>query len=166
MLILVAGLPGSGKSYFAERLAARLRATYLSSDRVRAAMKARRKYAYDERMAVYSAMAATAAREIETGKDVLVDATFFDHAVREPFLKIAQVHAVPMYIIEITADEALIRERMATAREFSEADFGVYEMLRDNFEKIATPHITLVSTNDNIDDMLQRAIRYLGNDGR
>ena len=35
MLIAVMGLPGSGKSYFAHKLAGKLKAIYIGSDQVR-----------------------------------------------------------------------------------------------------------------------------------
>lgn len=53
VIVAVCGLPGSGKSYFAARLAERLDAVYLSSDRVRREMFTRRTYSDDEKMDVY-----------------------------------------------------------------------------------------------------------------
>lgn len=46
MIILVAGLPGPGKSYFAEKLAGILSAVYLNTDRIRLALHAAGKYFY------------------------------------------------------------------------------------------------------------------------
>ena len=49
MIVIVMGLPGSGKSYFASRLAAAIHATYISSDKVRKILIARRTYLEKEK---------------------------------------------------------------------------------------------------------------------
>jgi predicted kinase len=44
MTVIVFGLPGSGKSYFATRLAELLNASYISSDQLRMQLYAKRTY--------------------------------------------------------------------------------------------------------------------------
>jgi predicted kinase len=162
MLILVAGLPGSGKSFFAEKLAGRIGADYLNSDQIRLDLHATGKYTTDDKLAVYKMMVAEASAAIETGKDVVADATFFHHALRELFVRLAEAKKVPVFVIEVIAEEALIRKRLTQPRKRSEADFNVYEGVRDAFEEITMPHLTLTSTDDNIERMITEAINYLG----
>lgn len=161
MVILVAGLPGSGKSYFAERLARQMDALYLNSDRVRLEVHANGLYSDDDKLLIYRRMATEASRAIELGQHVIVDATFFHHTLREPFVRLAQACSVPLRIIEVTADESLIRQRLSRPRTWSEADYGVYERLRDLSEEIVMPHLILVSTDTNIESMLHDAIQYI-----
>jgi len=162
MIVMVAGLPGSGKSYFAEKFAGRLGAEYINSDRVRHEMDALGKYSFDDKLVVYREMMQRALRAIQSGKPVVVDATFYRHTMREMFLQLAAAHNSPIQVIEVTADEALVKARLNAARKYSEADFDVYKKIRDEFEAITTPHLTLRSTNDNIADMLSKAIAYIG----
>jgi predicted kinase len=56
MIIIVMGLPGSGKSYFAQRLAITINADYISSDRVRKTMMSSRTYSTKEKLLVYDEM--------------------------------------------------------------------------------------------------------------
>jgi len=162
MIILVCGLPGSGKSYLAERLAKKCGAVYLSSDIVRQEMNARGHYSREDKLNVYKELQKQAAALCRQEKDVVVDATFFHHTLREMFLSLAKEIRVRIYVIEVTASEDLIRKRLKEPRPFSEADFKVYESVRDVFEEITMPHLVLESTNDNIDFMLDSAIEYLG----
>jgi len=164
MIILVSGLPGSGKSYFAEKLAARLGAEYLNSDEVRLTMKASGKYSFRDKLMVYREMANQTIRRLNEKKTVVVDATFYRQPTRDLFFKVALEKSIPIRLIEVIADEALIRERLKKPRKFSEADFSVYEKVRDEFEKINIPHLTLQSTNDNITLLLNKAIQYISDE--
>ncbi len=86
-VVLMCGLPGSGKSYVAERIAERIGAQVLRSDSYRVAMfggpifstnisdsehKRRSKVAYD---ALYT----DAARRVRSGEKVVIDATHLNH---------------------------------------------------------------------------------------
>ncbi|HEU5148113.1 MAG TPA: AAA family ATPase [Chryseosolibacter sp.] len=161
MIILVAGLPGSGKSYFAERLAERLNADYVNSDRVRVELHASGKYSVKDKLVVYKEMLLKTMKAIEDGRDVVVDATFYHHTMREMFLRLADGYKQGVRLIEVVAEEAIIRERLNRPRKYSEADFGVYEQVRDDFEGITMPHLMLESTDDNLEDMLKSAIMYI-----
>lgn len=165
MIVIVAGLPGSGKSYFAEHLAERLEATYINSDRTRLTLRAAGKYSYEEKLNVYKAMLTQTAQVLEENKNVLVDATFFHHTMREMFIRLAQGYNVPIRFIEVVADEEVIRERLKKPRRYSAADYIVYERVRNEFEPIVMPHLTLESTNYNLESMLQNAIDYISHAG-
>jgi predicted kinase len=165
MIILVSGLPGSGKSYFAEKLAARIGAAYLNSDQVRIAMQASGKYTLEDKLSVYRQMAMETQKLINEKKKVVVDATFYRQDIRDLFFKLTENKRIPIRIINVTANEALIRERLKKPRKYSEADFAVYEKIRDEFEAITAPHLTLQSTDSNITSLLNKAIQYIG-DGR
>jgi predicted kinase len=161
MLTIVAGVPGSGKSFFAERLAARIQADYINSDQVRIFLEAQGKYLPEDKMAVYREMLQQATQAIQARKDVVVDATFYHHTFREMFVQRARDLDQKIHVIEVVADEELIRERLKTPRKFSEADFQVYEKIRDEFEEITMPHLTLESKASNIEDMLSQAEKYV-----
>jgi len=158
--IAVSGLPGSGKSFFASRLAERLGAEYLSSDRIRRETVAVRTYGTAEKAAVYDLLAGRAAEALAKGRAVVVDATFHAGNARSR-LRQALPPGTTVVFIEVTAREALIRQRVAGPRAFSEADFSVYLMIREAWEPLPEDHLTLESTDDNIDAMLASAIAHL-----
>ena len=163
MMIMIAGLPGSGKSYFAAKLAARFEAVYISSDQIRQAEQALGQYAYQDKLKIYREMVQLAATALKEKKVVIVDATFYQQAVRDLFFNLAKTLVVPAFFIEVFADEALIKERLMKPRQYSEADFKVYEKIKNDFEHITEPHLRLQSTNENIENMLNIAIQYINN---
>ena len=53
MIVIVFGLPGSGKSYFASRFAKVINAGYINSDMIRKEIFEKREYSDQEKKAVY-----------------------------------------------------------------------------------------------------------------
>ena len=160
MVVIVFGLPGSGKSYFASRLARIVRADYINSDRVRKEMLKRRTYSNQEKETVYHKMLATLKEDQDRGRNAVLDATFHKKETRELFVKEMEERG-GIYFIEVTADENVTRERLKNKRPDSEADFEVYKIISRENEPMRQPHLVLQSTNDNIDEMLQKARDYL-----
>lgn len=161
MIIVVAGLPGSGKSYFASRLAVRLGAEYWNSDQVRKRLAAMGKYSLDDKLRIYEYMAQMAAAAVRAGKPAVVDATFYHHSMRDLFNGTARDCHCRIHFILVTASEAVTRERLSRPRPDSEADFGVYQSMKDLFEKFEGPHLLLHSKNDNVEEMIEVALKYL-----
>ncbi|HEU5292160.1 MAG TPA: ATP-binding protein [Cyclobacteriaceae bacterium] len=164
MIIMVSGLPGSGKSYFSEYLAKKLQCNYINSGQVKLALQTSGKYALKDKLVVYKEMLQQTIKAIEENKDVVVDATFYNHIMREMFIRIAFTRGVPIRVIEVIADEDIIKQRLQKPGKHSEADYSLYEKIRDDFEEITMPHLTVKSTNDNLDTMLKIAITYINSE--
>lgn len=128
MLIIVFGLPGSGKTYFASRLAALIQAQYISSDRVRRQLYNQRTYTDSEKGTVYNAMHLQLQAALQQQKNVVLDGTFYKSKFRYEFVKAAS-HITPVFFVEVIADESLIKKRLEKKREDSEADFEVYNKI-------------------------------------
>lgn len=160
MIVIVYGLPGSGKSYLASRLADSIHSAYVNSDRVRKELFAKRDYTDQEKKAVYKEMLKEMNRAIDQNYDLILDATFHQKQTRELFIKAAEGKET-IFFIEVVADEAVIKERLKKERPFSEADYEVYRIISQKNEPLSEPHLILQSTNDNIDEMLQKAVAYL-----
>jgi len=161
LLILVLGLPGSGKSYFSKHLAHELNAYYFSSDRTREEMKLMGHYDEESKQEVYDRLEERAREVLKKGKNVLIDATFHKKKRREQFTNLARQCGARLKMICITADESLIRERLKKERKESEADFAVYQTLKKEFEPIESSHLSLHSRKNNLAEMLRRAKDYL-----
>lgn len=160
MVVIVFGLPGSGKSFFASRLAKKMHARYVNSDRVRKELFEKREYTEKEKKAVYSEMLKAMNRAVEEKNDLVLDATFHKKETRDLFINEVKGKAA-VYFIEVQADESVIKERLKKERPFSEADYEVYKIIRQKNESLSKPHLILQSTNDNINDMLDKAATYL-----
>lgn len=159
-VIIVMGLPGCGKSYFAEQLATVLGAVYINSDRTRKTMISSRAYSQVEKLSVYNEMLNQMQLAVKENKSVVLDGTFYKHSIRKMFIKKAK-RAGGVIFIEVRAAEPLIHERLQHKRMYSEADFKVYQVIKSQWESLAEKHLILQSTNDNITDMLHTAIDYL-----
>lgn len=162
MMIIVSGLPGSGKSYFASRLAREINADYLNSDITRREMDAKGQYAFDDKLNVYEEMARRAGEALREGRTVVVDATFYRTEMRDIFLTLARLLYQKVACFEIEADEDIIRERLSRPRVDSQADFSVYKLLQPQYEEMDHEHLVLKSGTDNIDSMLRQAKQYIG----
>ena len=160
------GLPGSGKSYFATRLANEISATHLQSDKIREQMGFKGNYSDDNKMAVYMELCDQARMLLEMEKSVVVDATFHLDLYRKLFYQMADKLHVQVITVLIEADEKTVKERLKKHRRFSEADYGTYRSIKQDFDPVLHPFIPLHSTDHNVESMLHKAINYLiiGND--
>ncbi|MGZ8557438.1 MAG: AAA family ATPase [Chitinophagaceae bacterium] len=87
MIVIVFGLPGSGKSYFASRLAKMINAGYVNSDRLRKEMFKNRTYSSQEKAAVYNVMLEKMKEAMNQNMNIVLDATFHKNETRKPFLQ-------------------------------------------------------------------------------
>ena len=160
-LILVTGLPGSGKTFFAKELAAKLGILHINSDIIRKNTGASGHYSMRDKLSVYNVMAHVAEKEISANKSVIVDATFHHHSMRDAFVRLAQEYLCNLRVILVEAAEQLIAERLKKKRVDSEADLVVYYKIKSQYEPLSVPHLTLESTDDNIEEMVFAAVEYL-----
>jgi hypothetical protein len=160
--ILVAGLPGSGKTYFARRLAGKLGAAYLSSDILRKTLTPHRSYSEAEKQKVYAELESRLSHALRAAQTVVVDATFIQEDLRKRFAETARVANAKSIIIEVKASEETIRERLSHPREDSDADFAVYERLRDLHEPISLPHLVLHSDQMDVEEMIGQTKKWIG----
>ncbi|NNE77594.1 MAG: ATP-binding protein [Pricia sp.] len=163
MVVLVLGLPGSGKSYFAKRLAEKIHAEYVNSDQLRKLLFSKRTYSEFEKAAVYEAMLKKMNEANAKKNNVVLDATFHKKSARALFVGNTKEK---ICFIEIWADESIIKERLKKVRPFSEADYEIHKQIKQEWEPLEEDHLRLKSTDKNIDDMLQRAVDYLKYDER
>lgn len=145
-LVVLSGLPGTGKTTFAARLAARLDAFVLESDAVRRELFPERRYTRRESSAVFATVRERAAAALAKGSDVVIDATNLREWERTGFRELAGRHGAEVLGVRLTAPAVVVRERLAGGRAgASEADMGVYERMRGSEEPFATPCIQVDS---------------------
>ncbi|HMQ86760.1 MAG TPA: ATP-binding protein [Flavilitoribacter sp.] len=161
ILILIAGLPGTGKTTFAARLAEEIGAIHLNTDKMRFRMGQMGHYDPEDKEAVYRALHQEVREGLLAGRPVVVDATFYLRKLRSPFLQLAAACESPVCWIEIRAEESTVRERIAGKRAFSEADFGVYQKIKSTCEPLDMDRLILWSDQLTPEQMAGKAIAYL-----
>jgi predicted kinase len=125
LLIAVMGLPASGKTSLATALAVRLGVRHLSSDLIRKELAGMRPterpdeagrpdlYGVDMTRRTYAALRRHAARELRTGRSVIVDATFGSAEERAALQRLARRAGARLLVLYCRADEATLRARLA-----------------------------------------------------
>jgi uncharacterized protein len=138
-LVLVAGLPGTGKSTLGQHLATRAGFRVLRSDEIRKelagvpateAPPALREVLYTTAWTdrTYAECLRRAEAVLFAGERVLVDANFREEARRLPFVEATARWAVPVLFLLCRAAPEVVRARLADRRgDASDADCAVYE---------------------------------------
>jgi predicted kinase len=81
--------------------------------------------------------------------------------VRKNWIDLAKQCNVPIVWIGTYADENSIQKRVSQPRPDSEANFEVYEKIRDAFEPFQYPHLKLQSDQQSIEQMVERMQQYI-----
>lgn len=161
VLVMVMGLPGSGKSFFAKALAKEIGAQYLGSDELRKELGLMGNYSLDNKLAVYQEMFLRAKKIHNSGRSVVLDGTFFLQQVRDLVIFLAKSLSWRLAIIHIQAEEELITKRLSKPREDSEADLDVYQKIKSEFEPIIEKHLLIQSKDGFIEESVEKAINFI-----
>jgi aminoglycoside phosphotransferase family enzyme/predicted kinase len=149
-LAITHGLPGSGKTTAARRLAQAAGAIHVRSDierkRLFGLAPLERSEAHcgvydaDSNVRTYGRLAELACLALRAGWSIVVDAAFLRRAERDAFAGLACQAAVPLTIIDCIAPAAVLRERvtkrLAQGNDASEADGAVLEQLARSAEPL------------------------------
>jgi hypothetical protein len=146
-VIAVGGLIGSGKSTLAEALGRSTGVPVVSSDRIRKALAGVRpterapESAYSAAFSarVFDEMLRRAAVVLDSGRGVVLDATFRERALRLRARDLARRHGRRFLFAETACDEATLRERLrrrAAGPSVSDAGEGLLDRVRAEFEPV------------------------------
>ena len=152
-LVLTSGLSGSGKSTLAAALVEAMGAVRIRSDVERKRLfglaptdradtaLAQQLYGADATQRTFDHLAALASTLLAAGLDVVVDAAFLRRAERDRFRALAAHHGTQFTLVECTAPEAVLRERLArrqrAGHDASDADGAVLSLQLSHREPVA-----------------------------
>ena len=166
-LVVLCGLPGTGKSHFARELASRAPFVWLNSDRTRKLLVARPQYSRREHRRVFAAMHVLTRGYLRDGYSVVFDATNLNENVRLPLYAVAEELGVEPLIIRFTAHPDLIRKRMAERENGvgdagqSDAGWEVYSRMAVADTPVPRPHL-LVRGPEDVAEALAETMRRAG----
>ena len=143
-LILLSGLPGTGKTTFARALSERLAFEHVESDAIRRGLAPHPRYTSGESGAVFARAEASARAALTAGRHALLDATNLTQRDRKRFVRLAETLQAPIVAVRVTAPEATIRARLHPPREgFSQAGVDIYELMRDRGQPFPFPVVVI-----------------------
>ncbi len=161
MLIIVMGLPGSGKTFFATALTKEMQALHMNTDGIRKEVFPKPMYSPKEKVVVYETLFDRVCSGLLQGKNVIIDATFSKELYRKPYSDFAKDNNIPCHIILIEASKSTIAERLKKERQDSDADFKVYKEIAEEFEEIDTKHLQLQSDVLSLSEMINTALDFI-----
>jgi hypothetical protein len=155
MVYLIMGLPGTGKTYFAKALSARLSAAHANTDSIRAEQDLMGRYDPDTKEKVYELLLERMLEKARKGEDVVIDATFIRRSIRDGFIEPLEVEGIPFRLIRMDADRSIVKERVSKDRPDSEAGIEVYDELKNKLDPVERDHVILDSGTMDLESMLR-----------
>ncbi len=176
-IVVMLGLPGTGKSYIAERLAERIDAYHLMSDSIRkqlAGVPVKMLHRSGTEQGLYTrTLGIKTYRELlrrarmfaSAGHRVIVDATFLHPDSRAEARATAKKLGVPLLFVHADCPEKTIKTRMrrrAHRTTFSDADLKIYRAMKQRFDPPETgPGLVRIDTRQPVSRSLNEIERAL-----
>lgn len=161
ILIVVSGLPGTGKSYFCSKLAERLPFITLESDALRKVLFSSLTYSLQESSRLFQACHRLIEQLLRRGFSLILDATNLSERHREYFYSIADHLDVKLVLVWVEAPPQLVRERLKDRRNEetkSDADWIVYQKMKSSVQPIRRNHY-VVDTSRDIIPVIDKIVR-------
>ena len=160
--IAVSGLPGTGKSYFCNRLAQRLPFLILESDALRKVLFPSPSYNLQESSRLFRAVHLLIERLLKKGVSLILDATNLSERYREHLYSIADRLDVKLILVQVEAPPEVVYERLRARQENTEsrsdADWEVYQRMKPSVQKIRRNYYA-VDTSRDITPVLDKIMR-------
>ncbi len=166
VLVVVSGLPGSGKSALADALGQRLGAPVLSVDPIEAAIwRCGITPSFETGVAAYEVAAVLAERHLRLGLTAIADAVNSLEVARGLWRRAANRTGSPMRVIEvICSDVDTHRKRLANRTRhidgFPEPSWKEVLARRDEWEDWVDDHL-VIDTIQPLADNIERAVDHL-----
>jgi predicted kinase len=164
VFIAVSGLPGTGKSYFCQKLAERLPLVILESDALRRVLFPQPGYSPQESARLFRALHLLIERLLRRGISLVLDATNLSERFRERLYHIADRLGVKLILVRVEAPPEVVYERLkvrqqtASPENKSDADWAVYQKMKQSVEKMHRNHYA-VDTSRDITPVVDKVVR-------
>lgn len=162
VLIVVSGLPGTGKTYFCGKLAEKLPFAILESDALRKVLFSPPGYSPKESSRLFLAVHRLIERLLKRGISLILDATNLSERHREYLYNIADRLDIKLVMVRVEAPPQVVRERLESRPEDSgnksDADWAIYQKMRSLTQKISRQHYA-VDTSRDITPALDRIVK-------
>ena len=166
-LLMMVGLPGTGKSSVVEMLQDSLPCVVVTTDHIRLLMRNQPTYTAAEMMLVYEVCYSIIEARLRQGQRVVFDASNYLAARRDHLRKLAQRVGAPLAICYVQASQAVIQDRLRQrnngnrrASDLSDADWSVYKWMVEAQEPVVGEHLILDTTSNRPGDLASKLYHY------
>jgi len=173
MLIIMAGLPGTGKSTIARQLASALPALILDKDSIRAALFSPQRIEYatpqdDFCMGVMLQVAEYLLHQDPATNVILDGRTFSRRYQVETVADLAARLRQPLRIIECVCSDAAAQQRLEHdaaqgTHVAGNRNFALYQAIKARFEPIERPKL-IVNTDEGLNATIAQCLQFLRTD--
>jgi predicted kinase len=164
VLVLISGLPGTGKSYFSRKLAEQLPSVIVESDALRKTLFPSPVYSAEESQRLFLACHRLIEELLNSGISVILDATNLVEHHREHLYRIAESLKVKLIVVWVEAPGEVVRHRLRLRAEGidpqdkSDADWVVYQRMKSKVQRIRRNYFS-VDTSRDIRPIIEKIVR-------
>ena len=168
ILVVLCGLPGTGKTHFAKELTKHTPFCVFESDQIRKTLVSKPKYTRGEHARVFNVCHFLIEEYLGQGQRVLFDATNLTENFRLPLREISQRQNARLTMVHLTAPKEVVRQRLQERKaeqesdsqpgNYSDADWLIYSRLAPYDEPIEGDHLS-VDTSEDISSTLEAVIK-------
>lgn len=157
LLVVVFGLPGTGKSEISQRIATGIGAARLNTDIVRKELYPKPVYSAIESETMYREVTNRARCILAAAQSVIVDGTFNHEAHRETIRALAaEQEAIFKAVHIVCSDNRVLKKRLdmrVGTGNPSDADWKVYQVVKENFAPIVGEHLQVDNFTQSLDEL-------------
>ena len=146
MLILVCGLPGSGKTRVSKEISKEIKWPVLRTDKIRKELFSKPTYTQSEKDLVYQVMFLIADELLKNNVNVILDAVFSRKDLRDKARALAKKNKTPFHLVEVRCQEEILLLRIdkrSKRKNLSDADRNIYFETKKEFQPIKEKHIII-----------------------
>jgi predicted kinase len=161
LIVLICGLPGTGKTFLSNKLSQYLNSTVLSTDKIRKELIQKPTYTPWERALIYDVLFLLAKYLHSSGINCILDGTFNMEKSRREIKDLLNLTNDQFYIIECICPEDLIVTRLLLRKDdYSDATVSIYLKMKKIYEPVRQKHIS-INTSKSVYKNIDRILRYI-----
>jgi len=160
LIFIICGLPGTGKTFLANKLSSYVNATVLSTDKLRKELFKKPTYTPWERTLIYDVLFLLAKYLHSSEISCILDGTFNMEKSRSEVKEILNLRDDQFHIIECVCPEDIILTRLLLRKDdYSDANVSIYLKMKKIYEPVRQNHLT-INTAMPIDKNIERILKY------